>query len=69
MGGWGNMKTISVRLPEPTYQLLQKRAQETGIPPAVLCRAWIRAELSNFRDPLHPEVLDELTDHQVQRSG
>lgn len=54
------MKTISVRLPEPTYELIQKRAQETGIPPAVLCRAWIRAGVSDMGRPLQGSVLERL---------
>lgn len=54
------MKVISVRLDEPTYELLRERADETGIPPAVLARSWIRAELSNVREPLAPEIHGEL---------
>jgi hypothetical protein len=54
------MKVISVRLDEPTYELLRQRADETGIPPAVLARSWIRAELSSVREPLVPEIHGEL---------
>ena len=64
----GTMKTISVRLPEPTYKLLQERAKETGIPPAVLCRAWIRLGVSNEPQPFQRETLERLG-HWSERRG
>lgn len=36
------VKTISVRLPEQTYAELVRRADLTGIAPAVLARAWLK---------------------------
>lgn len=65
------MEQISVRLPDRAMGALRKESERTGIPPAILIRAWVLQALGPVvEDPqqtMTPQALEEL-DQQIARN-